>query len=69
MEFYPTSQIKIDCQNVPVDVANHWREIIEILITQKALNVKNGKAILNFDSDGNLAEISFDYKKWRRGKK
>lgn len=66
--FTPTSQIKIDCQNIPMDVANHWRKIIEILITQEALNVKNGKTILNFDHEGNLMEISFDYKKWRRGK-
>lgn len=66
--FIPDAQIKVDLQGVGLDTSNKWREIIETLITQGAFSVKNGKVIMNFDHEGNLMEISFDFKKWRRGK-
>ena len=44
------------------------RQIIHRLFEKGVFNIRNGKAILNFDELGLLAEIEGQIKLWKRGK-
>jgi len=48
------------------DVVEKMRQGIQILIAQQVFGVRNGKVTLNFDNEGTLQEIEFNYKKWRK---
>lgn len=47
---------------------HRMRESMETIISQGVLSIHDGKAILSFDYEGTLREISFDFKKWRKQK-
>lgn len=55
-------------ENVEHKEIERYRGIIHNLIMQGALNIKNGKVTLNYDSDGELQEIEFNIKRWRKNK-
>lgn len=59
-------KISIDTKGLPQHLLNKYAEDIHILLMQGVFDIKNGKAILNFDSEGKLQEITFDFKKWRK---
>jgi len=42
------------------------RQMIHQMFTSDVFNVRNGKAILNFDSEGLLADIEISMKTWSR---
>ncbi len=44
-------------------------ETIRTLVQRDVLFMKNGRAVLHFDRTGDLQEIEFNYKRWRRGTK
>ena len=48
--------------------AERAKEIIRKIFDDGVFNIRNGKAILNFDSDGALQTIEFQVTKWRRNK-
>lgn len=45
-----------------------YHEMLDLIIRNGVLNVRNGKVILNFDSQGILQEMEFQVKKYRRSK-
>jgi hypothetical protein len=48
--------------------ADRCIDIIRRAFEQGLFNVRNGKVIFNFDSDGTLQGIRFEVDKWKRGK-
>jgi len=60
--------IVIDLENVSLEQTERCRKIIHTLFTQGVLGVRNGKAILHFDSEGELMQIQFDVIKWKKDK-
>ena len=42
------------------------RQMIHTMFTSDVFNIRNGKAILNFDSEGLLADIEISMKTWSR---
>lgn len=62
------AQIKLDLAGMGMRETEMMRQTIEILFQNGVFHLKNGKAILNFDHEGILQEIAFDYKRWRRKK-
>lgn len=63
-----TSVIKFEIDGLTEEMTHKYREIMDILILNGVFNAKNGKVILNFDSEGVLQEIEFQIKKYRRKK-
>lgn len=62
------STIQIQIENIGIKELERCREILHLLFEQGVMNVRNGKVILNFDSDGTLRLINFDVTKWRSDK-
>ena len=62
------AEIKLEFSNLSFDEVERYKEIIHTLITSGALNIKNGKAILNFDHQGILQQITTDMVKYKRNK-
>lgn len=48
-------------------VIDEYRKMIHILFEAGVFNVRNGKAILNFDNEG-LSTIETHFNKWKRDK-
>lgn len=44
------------------------QDTFNVLLQAGVFDIRNGKAILNFDSTGNLEEIKFDIMRYKRGK-
>lgn len=66
-EFKPNASLHFEFDGaVNKDVVEKMREGIQILIAQQVFGVRNGKVTLNFDHEGTLQEIEFNYKKWRK---
>jgi hypothetical protein len=63
------AQIKIDIKGMDMEDVRKMEKMIHILFKEGVFHLQNGKAILNFDHTGELREISFDYKKWKKEKK
>lgn len=59
--------IIITLEGVSFEETERYRAIIHLLFERGVFNIKNGKAILNFDELG-LAEIESQVKTWKRGK-
>lgn len=57
-------QIIIETRNIPHNELKRIEQIILILITKGAFEVKNGKTILQWDKEGNLKEINIFVKKF-----
>lgn len=62
------STITIQLEGIGLTELERCRQIVETLFSQGVFNVRNGKIILNFDSDGTLQQIDFNVSKWRRNK-
>lgn len=63
-------KLEIDIQNVTIDQIARYKEILLALLAVGALDgVKNGKTVINFDSEGIFQNIQLDYIPWRRRKK
>lgn len=62
------SIITIEIEGLKPLELERCRQIIHKLFEQGAFNVRNGKVILNFDSDGIMQQINFEVSKWRRNK-
>lgn len=55
-------------EGVEQNEIERYRELIHTLILQGAFNVKNGKVTLHYDHEGELQEIEFNIKRWRKNK-
>ena len=62
------STIQIQIENIGALELERCRNILHLLFEQGAMNVKNGKVTLNFDSDGTLRQLDFNVTKWRSDK-
>lgn len=58
--------IVIKLEDVSLVETERFRQIIHKLIQFGVFNVRNGKAILNFDNTGSLADIELQIKTWNR---
>lgn len=67
-EFKPTAILRFELEGVNATTTDRWRRGIDTMLMQGVLNVKNGKVILNFDHEGELQEIEFNFKQWRKKK-
>ena len=56
--------ITIELEGVDFATTEKLRHIIHTLFTEGVFSVKNGKATLNFDREGNLNSIELHYTKW-----
>ena len=61
-----TIQLKVD--NVTQEQTLAYQEILSALVASGALNLKNGKAILHFDSEGMFQGVQLDYWAFKRRK-
>lgn len=64
----PKGTIVITLEDVSFEETERYRQMIHTLFESGVFNIRNGKAILNFDHLGLLAEIELQVKKWRRDK-
>ena len=60
--------IQITLEGVTFEETERYRQMIHLLFQAGTFAIRNGKAILNFDSDGLLSEIEIQVKRWRRDK-
>lgn len=63
-----TSIITLEIDGLSQEQTRKYKEVIDILIINGIMNIRNGKAILNFDHEGVLQEIEVNLKKYRRKK-
>ena len=61
-------EIHITLEGISFEETERCRATIHALFTAGVFSVRNGKAILNFDHLGLLAEVELQVKKWRRDK-
>lgn len=57
-----------ELDGVTEEQVHRFRENMDVIIAQGVLGMHDGKAVLSFDYEGRLREISFDFKKWRKQK-
>lgn len=62
----PTITITLD--GLTFEQVERARIFIHELFTAGVLGLRNGNAILSFDSEGILKDIRFDYIRWKRDK-
>jgi hypothetical protein len=58
--------ITFELEGLDDETVMRYHEMLDLIIRNGVLNVKNGKVILNFDSQGVLQEMEFQVKKYRR---
>ncbi len=58
--------ITITLEGLSIQEVERYRQIIQTLILEGALNIRNGKALLHFNHLGDLQQIQLDVIKWRR---
>lgn len=63
-----TGKIEWEFQGVSREQLARFKDTMDTIISQGVLNLHDGKAVLSFDYEGTLREISFDFKKWKRTK-
>ena len=63
-----TGSIVISLENVSLEQTERYRKIIHLLFEAGVFGVKNGKAILHFDSLSELQQVELDFIRWRKGK-
>ena len=59
-------EILIKLEGIPFQQVERCRMMIHTMFTSDVFNVRNGKAIHNFDSEGILADIEISMKTWSR---
>lgn len=62
----PIGRINLEIENITRDETLKYQEILTALISSGALNLKNGKAILHFDSVGTFQGVELDYWAFKR---
>ena len=60
--------ITITLEGASLEETERYRAMIHTLFESGVFNIRNGKAILNFDNLGLLAEVELQIKRWRRDK-
>ena len=60
--------IVITLEGISFEETERYRQMVHILFQSGVFGIRNGKAILNFDHEGMLAEIELQVKRWRRDK-
>ena len=60
--------IELKIEGITREQTTIYQEIISVLISSGALNLKNGKAILHFDSEGTFQGVELDYWAFKRRK-
>lgn len=60
--------IDLKIHDVSAEETARYQEILVSLISSGALNLRNGKAILHFDSEGIYQGVELDYWAWKRKK-
>lgn len=61
-------RIQLDIEGVSKEDIAKYQEILVILISSGALKLRNGKAMLHFDSDGTFQGVQLDYWAFKRRK-
>jgi len=61
-----TGTITIQLDGCSLEATERFREMIHLMFEEGVFTVKNGKAVLNFDQDGDLNKIELNYTKWHR---
>ena len=59
-------KIELAIENITSQDTLRYQEILHSLVSSGALNLKNGKAILHFDSLGVFQGVELDYWAWKR---
>lgn len=60
--------IQLNIPDIDVKETLRYQEILVALISSGALNLKNGKAVLHFDSEGIFQGVQLDYWAFKRRK-
>lgn len=60
--------IKLDIEGISETDTLKYQEILTVLISSGAMSLKNGKAVLHFDSDGTFQGVQLDYWAFKRRK-
>lgn len=58
--------INLDIENISEEQTLKYQEILAILISSGALNIRNGKAILHFDKFGTFQGVQLEYFAFKR---
>lgn len=64
----PTGHIKLDIEGITEAETLKYQEILTVLISSGALSLRNGSAVLHFDSDGTFQGVRLEYWAFRRKK-
>lgn len=63
------SVLKFEFEGLDEEQTERFRQSLETIIAQGVLNLHDGKAILDFNYEGVLSGIRFEFNKWRKPKK
>jgi hypothetical protein len=58
--------IQLNIPDIDIKETTRYQEILVALISSGALNLKNGKAVLHFDSEGVFQGVQLDYWAFKR---
>lgn len=58
--------IDLDIEGITKEQVIKYQEILAILINSGSLDLKNGKAILNFNKEGTFVGVQLDYWAYKR---
>ena len=58
---HPIGKIELSIEDISKEDTLKYQEILTILISSGALNLKNGKAIMHFDSTGTFMGVQLEY--------
>lgn len=60
--------IKYEIDGASEEQIHRMRDNMDILVAQGILNLHDGKAILDFNYEGKICLVRFEFNKWKRGK-
>ena len=61
-------KIELNIEGTTKEEVTKYQEVLSVLISSGALRLKNGKAVLHFDSDGTFQGVQLDYWAFKRRK-
>ena len=61
-------KIELNIEGTTKEEVTKYQEILSVLISSGALRLRNGKAVLHFDSDGTFQGVQLDYWAFKRRK-
>lgn len=59
-------KIEIILNGVTFEETKRLRELIHTLLSNGSLSIKNGRAIIHFDSNANIMKIDHEFIKWSK---